>query len=529
MLSFLDISNQGEITEAALAGMTGGMTKQTKVLKTLGVHTHDAEGNIRNLVDILQDLKKAGGDEQDMIAIFGRRAGSAMMQFMNEGLEGAAELQHKLDNARGAAERMANVQLDSLNGDILLMKSQFEELQLIFADQGLNQFARSATQSLTKFFKSIEPQIAWVGQHLPQIGIALAGFASPFVIGALALVTKMLWGMAAAAMANPYVAAGVAIAAFSVYVYNNLGQVSTFVQNVFKVTLPKSLVYLQIAFQNLKLNVTKMLNVFLNDMAVKVNMMIALYNKIPFVEQKDPVVFSIDTTETENKINELQNKLYELEQGRKVFTPEETPEAPQVEQGENPFVMPEDTVEKLKGQFDDLKTFQQEYYKSTHEMAKGSWSNLLEEGSKGSKKLLMLKRAFAIKNIVIAGAEALAEAAKLPFPANIAAGVKAAAGTAMQLQTVKGQFHDGIDDVPNTGTYLLEKGERVVDNRLNKDLSNFLANNSNSNTVNNSPTLNFNVTGGDAEGVEKVLREKRGEFESMIRNIYNEHAQNAPF
>ena len=41
----------------------------------------------------------------------------------------------------------------------------------------------------------------------------------------------------------------------------------------------------------------------------------------------------------------------------------------------------------------------------------------------------------------------------------------------MQIQSVQGQFHDGIDNVPNTGTYLLEQGERVVDNRLNKDLS----------------------------------------------------------
>lgn len=39
-----------------------------------------------------------------------------------------------------------------------------------------------------------------------------------------------------------------------------------------------------------------------------------------------------------------------------------------------------------------------------------------------------------------------------------------------------GQFHDGIDNVPNTGTYLLQEGERVVDNRLNQDLKDFLGN-----------------------------------------------------
>lgn len=33
-----------------------------------------------------------------------------------------------------------------------------------------------------------------------------------------------------------------------------------------------------------------------------------------------------------------------------------------------------------------------------------------------------------------------------------------------------GQAHDGIDYVPNTGTWNLETGERVVDKRTNADL-----------------------------------------------------------
>tara|TARA_R110001606_G_scaffold395627_1_gene568229 strand:- start:11525 stop:13789 length:2265 start_codon:yes stop_codon:yes gene_type:complete len=521
------LANQGELTEAALAGMTGGMTKQQTVLKRLGVHTYDAGGNIRNLVDLLHDLKKAGGNESDMIAIFGRRAGSAMMQFMNEGLEGAGELQLKLDGARGAAERMANVQLDSLNGDILLMKSQFTELQLIFADNGLNEFMRSMTQSVTSFLKQMEPKIKWLGENLPQIGIALAGLASPFILTGLAVVTKMLYGMATAAMANPYVLAGIAIAAFAVVAYNNFGRIKVFMHNIFMVSIPKMFVHLQMAMQKLKLGLLKVVNSFLNELAVKINIMINLYNKIPFVDQKEAFVFSLDTTSTEDKLKELKIKLDDLENRRQTFTPEVENE--ELDDTREPaLVMPDSIVDAIKGQFDDLKGFQADYYKSTKDMATGSWGDLIDAGSKGSKKLLMIKRAFALKNIIIAGAEALAEAAKLPFPANIAAGIKAAAGTALQIQSVQGQFHDGIDDVPNTGTYLLEQGERVVDNRLNKDLTNFLAANGSSTTT-NSPTLNFNVNGGDEEGVRKVLNEKRGEFESMIRSIYNENAQNAPF
>ncbi len=35
--------------------------------------------------------------------------------------------------------------------------------------------------------------------------------------------------------------------------------------------------------------------------------------------------------------------------------------------------------------------------------------------------------------------------------------------------------HDGIDNIPKEGTWLLDKGERVVDSRTNADLKDYLA------------------------------------------------------
>lgn len=43
-------------------------------------------------------------------------------------------------------------------------------------------------------------------------------------------------------------------------------------------------------------------------------------------------------------------------------------------------------------------------------------------------------------------------------------------------QTIAGMAHDGIDNVPKEGTWLLDRGERVVDARTNGDLKNFLSN-----------------------------------------------------
>ncbi len=46
----------------------------------------------------------------------------------------------------------------------------------------------------------------------------------------------------------------------------------------------------------------------------------------------------------------------------------------------------------------------------------------------------------------------------------------------IQAATPVGMAHNGIDNIPKEGTWLLDKGERVVDSRTNADLKNYLAN-----------------------------------------------------
>ena len=45
----------------------------------------------------------------------------------------------------------------------------------------------------------------------------------------------------------------------------------------------------------------------------------------------------------------------------------------------------------------------------------------------------------------------------------------------IEAATPMGMAHDGIDNIPKEGTWLLDKGERVVDSRTNSDLKNYLA------------------------------------------------------
>jgi hypothetical protein len=78
---------------------------------------------------------------------------------------------------------------------------------------------------------------------------------------------------------------------------------------------------------------------------------------------------------------------------------------------------------------------------------------------------------------VIAIQQALAMAAANPFPMNLAAMATVAAQTASivanitGVQAPTGMAHDGIDYVPKEGTWLLDKGERVLSPRQNADFT----------------------------------------------------------
>jgi len=75
-------------------------------------------------------------------------------------------------------------------------------------------------------------------------------------------------------------------------------------------------------------------------------------------------------------------------------------------------------------------------------------------------------------------APAAAFASLASFGANA---VPASAGIATTFALTEGlalagMAHDGIDEIPSEGTWLLDKGERVVDNRTNQDLKQYLNN-----------------------------------------------------
>lgn len=83
--------------------------------------------------------------------------------------------------------------------------------------------------------------------------------------------------------------------------------------------------------------------------------------------------------------------------------------------------------------------------------------------------------AMAIVNTEEAATKALTMGPILGVPAaTMIRGLGYASVGVMAAQAIQGMAHDGIDTIPREGTWLLDKGERVVDSRTNADLKEYL-------------------------------------------------------
>ncbi|EJP5184104.1 hypothetical protein NT945_005542 [Salmonella enterica] len=130
------------------------------------------------------------------------------------------------------------------------------------------------------------------------------------------------------------------------------------------------------------------------------------------------------------------------------------------------------------------------------------------------RTLFSISKAFHLADVIMASQDAIAHAWSLPLPENLAAVATTAAKTglltaAVQTVTMQGMAHDGIDSVPREGTWLLDRGERVVDRRTNADLKAYLAKKQEGARVNNvvvnsnsSLTVNNNGQDGDDKAMD---------------------------
>lgn len=196
--------------------------KARAALAMLGITIKDADGNMRDIMDILDDVSRATkgmGNVQKaaaLQAIFGTRAFSGWAAVINEGTEQSRALRDELNKATGTSKRMAEEIRKSLQNRLKALASAAIELGFKFMEAFEKQ-GGDAVDSLTKAIREFDPKPIIMGLSLAikiiSTVLTIGGDLLPLILGAVAawkayqailiIAAAKQWLLNIAIMANP--------------------------------------------------------------------------------------------------------------------------------------------------------------------------------------------------------------------------------------------------------------------------------------------------------------------------------------
>lgn len=147
----------------------------------MGVSAYDAEGNLRSLKDVFGDMNVAleGMTDEQKTDIINKTFNARDLKNVNALLGTSAqrwdELSAAIEDSEGAAQQMADTQLDNLEGDITLLKSAFEGLKISVSDE------------LEPAFRALVQGLTWAIEHANTLGPIILGLATAFGVFAVAI------------------------------------------------------------------------------------------------------------------------------------------------------------------------------------------------------------------------------------------------------------------------------------------------------------------------------------------------------
>ncbi len=145
----------------------------------VNVELVDADGNVKEYDDIINDLSQSedGLTQAEQLKnaaiIFGKQNLSGMLAIINASEEDYNKLTDAIDNCGGTAEDMANTMLDNLGGDMTLLKSKLEGVQLAIYEK-FEPAMRKGVELLDKLLNAVQ----FVVDHSTEFVVALGAMAA---------------------------------------------------------------------------------------------------------------------------------------------------------------------------------------------------------------------------------------------------------------------------------------------------------------------------------------------------------------
>ena len=133
-------------------------------LEDLGVKFFDDAGNARDLSDVMGELRKAtagmNDEQKSAIAntIAGTQAQKGLLAILNASEKDYNDLANAVENADGAAERMADTMLDNLSGSLTLLNSAVDNAKLSLGER-LSPYVRGLAGWLTDQMPDVQEEL----------------------------------------------------------------------------------------------------------------------------------------------------------------------------------------------------------------------------------------------------------------------------------------------------------------------------------------------------------------------------------
>lgn len=192
------------------------------IMESLGVAVYDSEGNMRSLNDILTDLnismeEMTSEEKTNAIGdIFNKTDLASVNALLANTGDTWSNLQQTIADSGGAAQQMADTQLDNLNGQITILKSQIEGLLIQIGEKILPYIKKtvdglsgvitwlsgldSATQNMIMIILLI---VAAIGPLLIFIGKMASGVSA--IIKVVQILIPIVSSLNAVLAANPII------------------------------------------------------------------------------------------------------------------------------------------------------------------------------------------------------------------------------------------------------------------------------------------------------------------------------------
>ena len=221
--------------------------KAADCLDELGVSVYDSEGNMRSLNDILGDLNTSmdGMTAEEKSNIIGKIFNKTDLSSVNALLANTGDtwddLQQSIIDSGGAAQQMADTQLDNLQGQITILKSALEGLAISFGElllpaikmivgwvqkfvdwlNGMDEGTKKVITTVALLAAALGPVLIVVGKVVSAVGTIMT--IVPKVAGVINTVKTAFAALNTTMLANPIfliIAAITALVAAFIYLWN---------------------------------------------------------------------------------------------------------------------------------------------------------------------------------------------------------------------------------------------------------------------------------------------------------------------